>query len=372
MTQGVLGIDGHRLGGARTGVGRYVAELLREWADLESPFSEIVVFAPDGVERDLVPAPPFRVRTLPGAGGSAFHWTLGRAARDVDLLFCPSYAAPLAYRGPFVVTVHDALSALMPPERGVRPRLRHLMTQRSARSARRVVTVSETSRRDIARCYGVPTERIVVVPNGCRREFFLAPEPSDVDDVRGRFGLEGERFCLYVGKLARRRNLAALLEAFAAARKRSGSPHLLVLVGQNTLDQPVAAAAEAAGIGDQVRLTGHIPDTDLHVLYHEAELFVYPSSYEGFGLPVLEAMAAGTPVLTARNSALEEVAGDAALLVDEPRVDLLAGALAELMSDDALRQRLSERGRQRAGLFPWSRTAAETMAVLAAVASASR
>ena len=122
---------------------------------------------------------------------------------------------------------------------------------------------------------------------------------------------------------------------------------------------------------DFVRVTGYVPEQDLHVLYHEAELFVYPSSYEGFGLPVLEAMAAGTPVLTARNSALEEVAGDAALLVDEPRMDLLAGALAELLSDDALRQRLSERGRQRARLFPWSRTAADTMAVLAAVASAS-
>ncbi len=361
----VLGIDAHRLAGTRSGVGRYVAELLREWAGAETPFGEIVVFAPRDIEDDVLPpSHSFRVHELSGDGGLAFHWGLGRAARDVDLLFCPSYAAPLAYRGPYVVTVHDALSALMPPHAGIRQRLRHRSTRRSARRARHVIAVSEASSRDIASAYGVSPSRITAVPNGCGAEFFVPPTAAAVEDVRVRHSLEETPFCLFVGKFARRRNLPALVEAFAEARARAGMSHALVLVGESDAAEPLGDTP------DFVRVTGYVPEPDLHVLYHEAEVFVYPSSYEGFGLPVLEAMAAGTPVLTARNSALVEVAGDAAMLVDEPRGDLLADALTTLLTDAALREQLAERGRQRARLFPWSRTAAETMAVLAAVSSA--
>jgi glycosyltransferase involved in cell wall biosynthesis len=155
-----------------------------------------------------------------------------------------------------------------------------------------------------------------------------------------------------------------LLEAFADAKARTGMSHLLVLAGDHT------AAERLEDTPDSARVIGYVPEQDLHVLYHEADVFVYPSSYEGFGLPVLEAMAAGTPVLTSRNSALVEVAGDAALLVDEPRRVQLADALTTLLTDAALREQLAERGRARARLYPWSRTAKETMAVLAAVSSA--
>jgi glycosyltransferase involved in cell wall biosynthesis len=362
---GTLGIDGHRLAGARSGVGRYVAELLREWAGAETPFDEIVVFAPEDLEPGtLPPAHAFRVHEVSGAGGLAFHWRLGRAARGVDLLFCPSYAAPLAYRGPFVVTVHDALSALMPPHAGLRQRLRHRSTKRSARRARHVITVSETSSSDIAEAYGVPASRITAVPNGVGAEFFVPPTAAAAEDVRRRHSLAGAPFVLFVGKFARRRNLPTLAEAFAQARARVGMSHVLVLAGESDAAGPLGETP------DFVHVTGYVSEQDLHVLYHEAEVFVYPSSYEGFGLPVLEAMAAGTPVVTARNSALVEVAGDAALLVDEPRRDLLADALTRLLTDAALRRQLTEQGRQRARLFPWSRTAAETMAVLAAVSSA--
>jgi len=360
-----LGIDCHRLAGARSGVGRYVAELLREWAGAETPFGEIVVFVPDDVEADVLPPKhPFRVHELSGAGGLAFHWGLGRAARHVDLLFCPSYAAPLAYRGPFVVTVHDALSALMPPHPGVRQRLRHRSTRSSARRARHVITVSETSKRDIAEAYGVPPHRITAVPNGVGAEFFVPPTTATAEDVRRRHSLAGVPFCLFVGKFARRRNLPTLVEAFAHARGRAGVEHALVLAGESTVAEPLE------DVPDFVRVTGYVPEQELHVLYHEADAFVYPSSYEGFGLPVLEAMAAGTPVLTARNSALVEVSADAALLVEEPRRDLLANALTTLLTDAAVRKQLAERGRQRARLYPWSRTATETMAVLTAVSSA--
>ena len=360
----ILGIDGHRLAGARSGVGRYVAELLREWADVETPFAQIAVFVPPDATEALPPSHSFRLEEISAAGGFAYHWRLGRAARDVDLLFCPSYAAPLAYRGPFVVTVHDALSALMPPHPGVRQRLRHRSTRRSARRARHVITVSEASSCDVAREYGVPQADITAVPNGCGAEFFVPPTPALAEDVRVRYGLGDTPFGLFVGKFARRRNLPVLIEAFADSRARTGMSHALVLAGESAAGEPLG------DVPDFVRVTGYVSDQDLHVLYHEAEVFAYPSSYEGFGLPVLEAMAAGTPVLTARNSALVEVAGDAALLVDEPGREQLADALAKLLTDAALRAQLGERGRRRARLFPWSRTATETMAVLAAVSSA--
>jgi glycosyltransferase involved in cell wall biosynthesis len=227
-----------------------------------------------------------------------------------------------------------------------------------------VITVSETSRHDIAESYGVPPARITAVPNGVGAEFFVPPTAAAAEDVRARYSLAHAPFCLFVGKFARRRNLPTLVEAFAQARARAGMAHALVLAGDS-------GAADSLGeTADFVLVTGYVPEQDLHVLYHEADVFVYPSSYEGFGLPVLEAMAAGTPVLTARNSAIVEVAGDAALLVDEPRRDLLADALTTLLTDAALRGQLAERGRRRARHFPWSRTAEETMAVLTAVSSA--
>ncbi|HEU0304013.1 MAG TPA: glycosyltransferase family 1 protein [Gaiellaceae bacterium] len=360
----VLGVDGHRLTGSRSGVGRYVAELLREWVRMEPRFEEIVVFVPPDVDAAaLPPRHPYRVETMSGTGGVAFHFGLARAARGVDLLFCPSYAAPLSYRGPFVVTVHDALSAVMPPQPGLRQRLRHRATARSAKRARRVITVSETSRVDIAREYGVSLSKVTSVPNGVGAEFFVPPTPAQAEEVRARYALEGIPFCLFVGKFARRRNLPVLAEAFVEARSRADVPDVLLLVGENSTGERLPESAH-------VRTPGYVPEHDLHVLYHEAQAFVYPSSYEGFGLPVLEAMAAGTPVLTARNSALVEVAGEAALLVDEPNRDQLAAALVTLLTDAALRERLSELGRQRARLFPWSRTAAETMDVLSAVSSA--
>jgi glycosyltransferase involved in cell wall biosynthesis len=360
-----LGIDGHRLAGSRSGVGRYLTALLREWALTESPFDETVLFAPAGIDPDaLPPTHPFRVEEISGRGSWAFHWGVGRAARHVDLLFCPSYAAPLTYRGPFVVTVHDTLSALMPLEPGLREGLRHRATRRSARRARHVLTGSESSRQDIGQVYGVPLTRVTVTPYGCGAEFFVPPVPGQGEDVRARYALSGVPFFLFVGKQASRRNLQVLIEAFAAARTRSGMPHVLVLTGAGRMPELVGA--------DFVRVTGYVPEPDLHVLYHEAEAFVYPSSYEGFGLPVLEAMAAGTPVLTARNSSLVEVAGDGALLVDEPSRDALEEALARLLTDGELREQLAARGRERARQFPWSRTAAQTMTTLASASSTAR
>ena len=368
MTRVVLGVDGHRLAGARTGVGRYLSELLLSWSAQTLPFDDVRVFVPPHV---VVPA-QLKARVLPErlGIGAWFHWTCARAAsREADLLFCPSYAAPLAYRGPFVVTVHDALTAFMPPGSGLRQRWRHEAIARSARRARHVITVSETSKRDIARFYGVASDRITVIPNGCANELFDEPSRDEVHAVRRAYGLDEAAFVLFAGKFARRRHVPTLVEAFADARAQTGHAHVLVLAGDDNVTA-VREAAARAGIGSAVRTLGHVPDAHLRVLYHEAELFVYPSEYEGFGLPVLEAMASGTPVLTTRTSALVEIADDAALLVAGPVREALADGLVTLLSDVSLRERYAELGRARARLYSWQRTAERTMEILAAVSSA--
>jgi glycosyltransferase involved in cell wall biosynthesis len=356
----VLGIDGQRLADEESGVVRYLRELLREWSATGVPFRRTILYVPRALEPGLLPdGHPFEVRVLarPSDGGLWLHWRLGRAAsREVDLLFCPSFESPLLSFAPSVVTIHDALPAFRPAARwSVRRDLRRASIRLSARRARGILTVSESSKRDIVRWYGIPAERVVAVPLAAASGLDAPPPDGSVAAVRERYGLGDAPLCLFVGKLTRRRNLPLLAEAFAEARDRAHTTHTLVLVG---------SGGEDLRSGPDVRLVGHVSDAELHALYHAAEVFVYPSEYEGFGLPVLEAMAAGLPVLTVESSSLAEVAGGAALLVSEPTHELLAAALARLFTDEGLRADLSRRGRARAAEFSWPRTAALTLEAL--------
>jgi glycosyltransferase involved in cell wall biosynthesis len=308
---------------------------------------------------------PFELRVLPQQLDPSLwtHWTLARAANEVDLLFCPSYVAPLTYRRRFVVTIHDALPALMPAANpSLRRRARVAAVRRTARRATAIVTPSESSKRDVERLYRIPAGRVRAIPLGVDQDFRQPVPPEVARALRERYRLGGDPFVLFVGKLARRRNLPMLVEAFADARRRLATPHRLVLAGADPLG--IAPSLTALAPDDALRLAGHVSEDDLRALFHEAEAFVYPSAYEGFGLPVLEAMAAGTPVLTIANSSLAEVAGDAALLLPEATRESLAVTLAQLLADPARRHELTKRGRARAALFSWRRTAQETLAVL--------
>jgi glycosyltransferase involved in cell wall biosynthesis len=356
----VLGIDGQRLVDPESGVVRYLRELLREWSATGLPFRRAILYVPRALEPGLLPdGHPFEVRVLtrPRDGGLWLHWRLGRtASREVDLLFCPSFESPLLSFAPSVVTIHDALPAFRPAAAwSPRRDLRRASIRLSARRARAILTVSESSKRDIVRWYGIPADRVAVVPLAAPSGLDTQPPDGAVAAVRERYGLGEAPLCLFVGKLTRRRNLPLLAEAFAEARRRGRTEHTLVLVGSGEQDLRPSP---------HVRLVGHVPDPDLQALYHTAEVFVYPSEYEGFGLPVLEAMAAGLPVLTVDNSSLAEVAGDAALLVPEPTGELLAAALARLFTEEELRVELSRRGRARAAEFSWRRTSALTLEAL--------
>jgi glycosyltransferase involved in cell wall biosynthesis len=289
-----------------------------------------------------------------------------------DLLFVPSHVLPLVHPRRSVVTVHD-LGFLYHPEAHTLSQNFYLRwsTRHNARAATRILADSQATRRDLVRHYSIPDSKIAVVYPG--RDETLAPvtDPALLSAVRARYGLAG-LYLLYIGTLHPRKNLVRLVQAFGSflqsSADGSGAPVTslqLVLAGQKGwLYDDILAQVRKLGLSDRVVLTGYVPDADLPALLSGALAFVFPSLYEGFGLPLLEAMACGTPAICSDASSLPEVAGDAALLVDPTDTEALADALARLVVDEGLRRELVERGFRQMQRFSWRRCAEETLRVL--------
>jgi glycosyltransferase involved in cell wall biosynthesis len=292
---------------------------------------------------------------------------LARAAQGLELLHGLAFVTPAAAACPTVVTVHD-LSFVRFPE-AFRPFNRNYLnwaTRMSVRRAARVIAVSECTRRDVIDLLGVAPERVVTVPNGVGAEFGPAPA-AQVEAFRRQAGLP-ERFILYVGTLEPRKNLERLVDAYAAWRSRTSSPAPLVIGGgKGWFYRSIFARVQALGLEEQVLFPGFIPAEALPWWYRAAALFVYPSRFEGFGLPVLEAMASGTPVVTSTAGALAEVAGDAALAADPDDTAGLAGAIERALAEPDLAAQMAAAGLRRAAGYSWERTARETAAVYDAV-----
>ncbi len=311
-------------------------------------------------------------------------WLLGylpfRLARlAADVYHGPAVFLPLIKHGyRTVVTIHDLVSFLHP--RTV-PRkyavYMRLMTRLAVRSADRIIAVSGATRDDLRRILDVPDEKMVVIHEAVGPEFAAPPDPEGIEAVVRRYGIRPP-YCLFVGNLEPRKNLSRLVEAFGLLRARGlvtpdGRPPQLVLVGtRGWLYAGILAAVEEQGGAPDIVFTGYVPPADLPALYAGASCFVFPSLYEGFGLPVLEAMAAGAPVIASRVGAIPEVAGDAGLLVDARRPGELAEAIEAVLTDEPLRSRLVARGRARARMFGWDAVARQTLAVYEAVYATGR
>lgn len=295
------------------------------------------------------------------------------AARRVrsDVLFCPVNVRPLVAPCPTVVTIHDVIFLRYP---GAFHPLKRLylrtMTGWSARHADRVITVSEATRQDVITLLGVSPERIVAVHNGVSEQFAPRPE-QEKRDFLGRQGISG-KVVLYVGTLEPRKNLTTLLQSFASLASRPGTEDVtLVIAGsKGWYYDEIFATAERLGLGasGRVRFLGRVPDEDLPLWYNVATVFAYPSLYEGFGLPALEAMACGTPVVVSSTPALREVVADAGVTVDPGDIAGWAAALERLLSGGPEAERLRELGRRRAASFTWERSADATARVLAEAA----
>jgi glycosyltransferase involved in cell wall biosynthesis len=365
---GLFGIDSHSAEGEGSGNCTYTRGLI---AGLfaASGGDDFVLFSADP-GHPFYRALPRRSRSGPlrvtqgRRGLSRLGWALGRAARSagVDALHV-QYSAPLGYGGPLVVTVHD-LGFLHVPESfppGMRVALR-VLVRRSVARASRIVTDSEFSARDIAARLAVPAERIAVIPLAADARFRPLPG-EEAAQVLARHGIE-PGFVFSLGRLNRRKNLARLLAAYGRLGGPGGAPPPLVVGGKRDHGvEDVLREAKLSDAGPRVRFTEFIPDDDLPAFYSAAACFVYPSLFEGFGLPVLEAMACGTPVVAASRAALPELVGDAGILVDPESVDELAAGLGRVLGDRALAADLGARGRERSRRYSWTETARRTLDV---------
>jgi len=323
--------------------------------------------AVDRQERSL-PVDGLAVAAYPGGGEklAKLIWPNfvlpARAGRDgFDLIHCTTpYGTFMPCRYKNVITVCDVTPLLFPGAHGSMNVWHHRFALPAIlKRADRVITISDCSKRDIVRLYGLPQEKVTVTMLAADPCYRPLPPGGGGEAVTSL----PRPYILNVGTLEPRKNLEGLLRAFARAKK-GGIPHTLVIAGARGWGESrLASLPEMLGIRDSVVFTGFVADEDLPHLYADADFFAYPSLYEGFGLPVLEAMACGTPVITADSSSLPEVAGEAALLVDPRSETELAAAMVRLAGDEALRSDLGRRGIARAAGFSWEKTVAETLAV---------
>ncbi|MBN1179105.1 MAG: glycosyltransferase family 4 protein [Anaerolineae bacterium] len=278
----------------------------------------------------------------------------------VDLLHAPAFVAPLLTSIPTVVTIHD-LSFLRFPHL-FRPANRlylSALTKASARRARRVIAVSSHAAEEAVRLLGVSRERVDVVYHGVDSDFRPLP-PETVAAFRAQRQLP-ERFVLFVGTLEPRKNVVRLVEAFQ--RLSDDGLRLVLAGGRGWYDDAIFERVAALGMQERVIFPGYVPVEELPLWYNAATVFAYPSLYEGFGMPVTEAAACGTPVLTSNTSSLPEAAGDGAVLVDPTDVDALADGLHRLSTDASLREDMRRRGLAHARTLTWEQTAARTLSV---------
>jgi len=361
------------------GVWRYTDSLIRALARNTGPHRYSLLFVNKPWAKVPPPDVPSPMRLVNVTTISNFFFTffcppiprgpVKRLAVDAFLdpvsVFHSINVTPLPQQqGKRVVTVHD-LTCLLFPELHPwdRRMLFHLSMRRAARLADTIIVPSATTGRDLAARFPPATKKIRVVPHA-PSERFVPLSPEDCLAAVHRHGLAHGDYLLFVGNVEPRKNLVALIEAYGRMRTAiPRAPRLAIAGGAGWKNQAIHEAARTSSVTADIRFLGHVPDADLPPLVNGAVAFVYPSLYEGFGLPPLEAMACGTPVITSNRSSLPEVVGDAALLVDPDDRGALADAMAHVVSDAALREDLRARGLARARRYTWDETARRTVAV---------
>jgi glycosyltransferase involved in cell wall biosynthesis len=353
------------MGGLETYVLELIPALLRE-----EPSLQLTVLCNSQGRRLLDAqawAPELRLATPPGTRrGARALFELGPlgplAGRRFDVLHSPALTAPLATRAANVVVLADTTWLTMPDlgkGQALTVRLWQAIVPRVARRADRVVAISAAGANDIERHLGVPRTRIDVIPLGYGTPPGLEPTPTTV--LRERLGVGDAPIVLNVAMKKLHKNQLRLVQAMPAIRAAAPGACLVMAGARTPYEETLREEAIALGIGDAVVFPGYVDDADLEGLYRAASVFVFPSLNEGFGLPVLEAMARGLPVVAADAASLPEIAGDAALLVEPTSVDAIAAATARVLTDPGLRDRLASAGLERPAQFTWERAARGTL-----------
>jgi len=352
------------------GIGTYVRNLLRELSRQDGDDEYVLLCRRDDMAFVEGLGPRFQAIAETSGNYSVreqltIPLSVGRS--KVDLFHAPHYVVSPLMTCPYVVTIHDCIHLRFPqylPNRAALVYAKAVMTM-AARRAKRVLTVSHASKEDILQYLGVPAAKVEVIYNALDERLETPPTDQDIWRVRERFLLTSP-FILYTGNIKPHKNVDRLIEAYSLLRRRGFEHVKLLIIGDEISKYPnLRRLVHRFQLHQHVRFLGFVPDQTLAVLYQLAAVFVFPSLYEGFGLPPLEAMAAGAPVITSNVSSLPEVVGDAALMIDPTDSGAIADAMARVLGDEALRANLICRGRERVKAFSWQRSVARIREVYA-------
>jgi glycosyltransferase involved in cell wall biosynthesis len=364
-----VGLDGYPLSEPLTGVGHYTLELAQALArNFPSDYFELVspkAFAGTLVKDNTLPNLSF---VKPKSSSVRGHWwsvglPLYARKASFDLFHGTNYELPLWNNRRSVLTIHD-LSTLLFPDLHRRPLARRARVRLpwAAKMATAIVTPTEAVKREVCEQLRVKPEKVTAI-HEAPRSFFRPASADESDETRKRLGVE-DVFLLFVGTLEPRKNLLTLLKAFAQIlRETQMRPQLVIAGGEGWLMTQTESFIESAGIKDRLLFTGYLRDEELRALYSSCVALVYPSLYEGFGLPPLEAMACGAPVIASRIAALQEVLGDTAILIDPLDSESLTRAIVEFLKDDKQREAAKTRGLEHARKFSWDKAARLTYEV---------
>jgi glycosyltransferase involved in cell wall biosynthesis len=369
-----IAIDAHSVGAKLGGNESYALNLIEALAQIDS-VNNYTLYVTTAEARDRFHQrwPNFKVHTtLPHTPLIRIPLTLSAELRKhpVDVLHV-QFTAPPFCPCPVVVSIHDLSFEHLPQTflRRSRAQLR-LTVRHSARRADKILTLSEHTRGDVIETYKINPAKVVAIPLAAPAHFGPIRDAKELQRVRHNYGIDGD-YVLSVGSIQPRKNLVRLINAYAALKSvHAGNsfPKLVIVGKRGWLYDETLRALEATGVKESIVLTGYVPESDLPALYSGALCFVYPSYFEGFGLPPLEAMKCGAPVVVGNATSLPEVVGDAGLKVDPFNVSAIAGAISALINNPELRRELSVKGLKRAELFDWRDTARETLKVYEQVA----
>ena len=359
-----VGLDARKL--TDYGIGTYISSLLRGFAS--KPEVDLTVLARAGHEDRVAGlAPDAKILSISVREYSvAEHYRVPAAfwRENVDIIHVPHYVVPFALRRPVVATIHDVIQLYYPPQRRTHlalTYLRFVMSSTLSR-ARRVITGSLSSRGDLVKVFGADRTKVDVVPNGVDPDLERRPPVEELEEIKKRMDLRPP-LILVVANDKPHKNLDTVLRAYHLSVRTHGLPGQLVFAGGVKPDGRLARKAAGLGIGDRIRFVGRVSSADLARLYHLSAVLLHIALYEGFGLPILEGMRVGLPVITSNVGAMQELGEGVARLVNPLDVQEVARALERVLIDDPLRRRMIESGKVRAGKMSWEKTVDGTMAV---------
>ncbi len=359
-----IGFDAGPVHAIYSGIGQYVRQLFPAMYQLNSSIDWVGFSSarqktrPIGWESlDALTLKPFESRWLP-------EW-MGHSSESLDLFHGTNFKARNYGQKKTVLTIHDLWLDRNPAssKKLFGQGISSWKTRRGAILAEKIIAVSEFTKQEIHEVFGIPLEKIAVIYHGCSGDMFPDHDEKTWNDLRVRLGLSERPFILFVGGAEPRKNHRVLFEAFAQCPKLVKECSLIAVGDETVKEESLRRTAQTFGLSENVQCPGSLSIGDLRVLYSHATVFVYPSHYEGFGIPLLEAMACGTPIITGQETALPEVAGNAASYVNVHDPEQLSAMLEQLLNDSELTERLRMNGFKRVKQFTWEKAARETLEV---------